>query len=168
MNPISSLCLVIILSFCIFQTQADLVTQTCATTRYKDLCENTLRADPSSKTGDIHVLAKIALRAAAKKLKSIQGQIDKQIKSTTDKYTLQALNDCAENYDGAGEQISDSLTAIESKRYDDVNIWVTAAMSDADSCEEGFKPGTSKLTKVNEKFGQLCSNVLAISNQARG
>ncbi|EXB56094.1 Putative invertase inhibitor [Morus notabilis] len=169
MKFIPSLCLVILASLCHHQisfVSADLISQTCGQTRFKDLCEKTLRGDPGSKSADIHGLAKIALKATSTNAKVVQSQISKLQKSTTDKYTLQALKDCAENYEGASEQLSDSLTVIESKHYADVNTWVTAAMSDSDSCEDGFKPGTSKLTALNNNFFQLCSNVLAIVNQA--
>ncbi|GMN72533.1 hypothetical protein TIFTF001_054745 [Ficus carica] len=170
MSSISSLCLVLLVSFCLDQipaTNADLISQTCAQTRFQDLCDKTLRADPGGKSANIQGLARIALKATAANAMSIQSQIASLQKSTTDKSILEALKDCAENYDDASQQLADSLTAFDAKHYDDVNQWVSAAMTDSDSCEEGFKTGTSKLTVQNQNFFQLCSNVLAITKQAK-
>ena len=165
----SSLCLVILLSF-LHQNpaKADLIDQTCgaANVLYKDLCQSTLRADPASKSADIHGLASIALAAASADVKVVRRQIAELLKSTSERFALGALRDCDENYSSAGEEIDESGPAMNERRYDDVNNLVSAAMTDADSCEDGFKQGTSKLTQANEKFGHLCSNVLAISNQA--
>ncbi|PON42638.1 Pectinesterase inhibitor domain containing protein [Parasponia andersonii] len=172
MNPISIFCFVTLLSFCFHQiplveSSDDLITQTCSKTLYKDLCEKTLRADPGSKGAKVEGLAKIALKAAASNAKTIQSQIASLLKTTSDKQVKEALEDCSDNYDGASEQLSDSLGALEAKRYADVNVWVTAAMTDGDSCEEGFESGTSPLTQANTNFGHLTSNVLAITNQLK-
>lgn len=172
MNSImSTLCVIVVATLCLHEIEAqqsDLISQTCAATRFKDVCMKTFSADPSSKSADIHGLARIALNAAAKKSKSIQSKVAKLQAKATDRYVVQALKDCAENYDSANEQLADSLTAIEKKRYNDVNTWVSATMSNGESCEDGFKAGTSNLTEDNALFSQLCSNVLAISNKASG
>ncbi|GMN43955.1 hypothetical protein TIFTF001_013148 [Ficus carica] len=169
MNSISSLCFVLLVSLCLNQipaASADLISQTCAPTRFNDLCEKTLRAHPGSKSANIKGLAKIALKATSTNAKRIKSQIVSLQKSTTDKSILQALKDCAENYDDASQQLANSITAFASKRYADVNQWVSAAMSDSDSCEEGFKTGTSKLTAANKNFFELSSNVLALTKLA--
>ncbi|RVW97864.1 hypothetical protein CK203_021174 [Vitis vinifera] len=69
------------------------------------------------------------------------------------------------------DRIEDSLKALESKGYNDVNTWVTAAMADAESCEEGFldRPGhKSPLTGRSTIFNQLCSTALTITNFLSG
>ncbi|XP_062083331.1 pectinesterase inhibitor-like [Humulus lupulus] len=168
MNPISIFCFVTLLSIGLNQfpqVQGDLISDACSKALYKDLCEKTLRADPSSKTATLDGLAKIALKAAASSAKNIQGQITGLLKTATDKGVIAALNDCTDNYDSANEQLSDSLSAIDAKRYADVKTWVSASMTDGDSCEDGFKSGTSPLTQANTNFGQFCSNVLALTNQ---
>ncbi|XP_062085430.1 pectinesterase inhibitor-like [Humulus lupulus] len=149
------------------QVQGDLISDACSKALYKDLCEKTLRADPSSSGATVDGLAKIALKAASSSAKTIQGQITTLLRTAKDKAVIAALNDCTENYDGANEQLGDSLKAMVAKHYSDVNTWVTAAMTDGDSCEDGFKSGTSPLTQANTNFGHLCSNVLAITNQLR-
>ncbi|KAF8369354.1 hypothetical protein HHK36_032638 [Tetracentron sinense] len=97
--------------------------------------------------------------------------INQFLETETDPYVQQCLNDCSENYLDAIEQIDDSLAALDSKGYNDVNTWVTAAMSDAESCEQGFKDGASHVSVLHDKnaiFGQLCSNALAITNLLAG
>ncbi|XP_030505342.2 pectinesterase inhibitor-like [Cannabis sativa] len=170
MNPISVFCFLTLLSIGlnkIPQVYGDLISDTCGKALYKDVCEKTLRADPNSRGAKVDGLAKIALKAASSSAKTTQGQITSLLKTAKDKAVIAALKDCNENYDGANSQLNDSLKAMVNKRYADVNIWVTAAMTDGDSCEDGFKKGTSPLTQANTNFGQLCSNVLAITNQIK-
>ena len=172
MNPISFFCFVTILSLSFHQisrveSSDDLITQTCSKTLYKDLCEKTLRADPGSNGANVEGLAKIALKAADSSAKTIEKQITNLLKTTSDKSVKEALEDCSENYDAASEQLGDSLEALDAKHYADVNVWVTAAMTDADSCEDGFQSGSSPLTKANTNLSHLCSNVLAITNQLK-
>ncbi|KAF8401431.1 hypothetical protein HHK36_012370 [Tetracentron sinense] len=104
-------------------------------------------------------------------LRDTSQHINQFLETETDPYVQQCLNDCSENYLDAIEQIDDSLAALDSKGYNDVNTWVTAAMSDAESCEQGFKDGASHVSVLHDKnaiFGQLCSNALAITNLLAG
>ncbi|KAM6577891.1 hypothetical protein CsatB_029728 [Cannabis sativa] len=168
MNSISIFCFVTFVSLGLNQmVKGDLISDTCGKALYKDLCEKTLRADPSSSGATLDGLAKIALNAASSSAKTTEGQIASLLKTTKDKDVIAALNDCNENYDSANEQLGDSLNAIAAKNYADINTWVTAAMTDGDSCEGGFKSGSSPLTQANTNFGHLCSNVLAIANQLK-
>ncbi|KAF4347915.1 hypothetical protein G4B88_027668 [Cannabis sativa] len=142
MNPISVFCFLTLLSIGlnqIPQIYGDLISDTCGKALYKDVCEKTLRADPNSRGAKVDGLAKIALKAASSSAKTTQGQITSLLKTAKDKAVIAALKDCNENYDGANSQLNDSLKAMVNKRYADVNIWVTAAMTDGDSCEDGFK-----------------------------
>ncbi|KAF4364100.1 hypothetical protein CsatB_029727 [Cannabis sativa] len=167
MNTISIFCFVTLVSIGLSQiphVQGDLISNACSKALYKDLCEKTLRADPSSGSATLGGLAKIALQAAASSAKNTQAQITSLLKTATDKSVIAALKDCSDNYDSANEELGDSLKAIDAKHYDDVKTWVSASMTDGDSCQSGFK-GSSPLTQANTKFSQLCSNVLALTNQ---
>ncbi|XP_018841685.1 putative invertase inhibitor [Juglans regia] len=145
--------------------KADLITSACDSTLYKDLCKQTLQSDKeSSKATDIGVLAKVALQHALSQAKQIQGQLSKQ----NDKSV--AFKDCNENYNGASERLKESVTSFQSKKYGDVLTWVSAAMSNSDSCENGLKEmgKASPILSLSTTFSQLCSIVLALTNKLAG
>ncbi|XP_015874991.3 uncharacterized protein LOC107411836 [Ziziphus jujuba] len=145
-----------------------LISKACESSIHKDLCKATLKADPSCKRASMDALANIALKAALENGTAMQNEIETLLKSRSGTTLESALKDCKENFKNAVSQLKNSKQAIENKRYNDVNTWVTAAMNDAESCDEGFKDADkqSPIYKMNTVFGQLCSNVLAITNKA--
>ncbi|RVW60386.1 hypothetical protein CK203_089882 [Vitis vinifera] len=126
----------------------ELIAQVCDHAIYKDLCISSLQSVPESKDADLFELTTIALKLAAANATEIKNM-----------------------FRNALDRIEDSLKALESKGYNDVNTWVTAAMADAESCEEGFldRPGhKSPLTGRSTIFNQLCSTALTITNFLSG
>lgn len=81
------------------------------------------------------------------------------------------LRDCEEEFSEAIENLQDSKEALANGDCDKVDTLVSAAMSDAETCEDGFKDlqqsednySTSALTQRNRHFSELCSNALAIT-----
>ncbi|KAL0006093.1 hypothetical protein SO802_013654 [Lithocarpus litseifolius] len=168
MNPISSIVFVLLLT--VFPTQIfcqNLIDQACGYTSYKALCLSTLQSDSEAKKAkDLLTIAKVALKYTGKKAQDINKEIKKLQGSANDEGLKQALTDCAENYGDAIDQIQSSTTALASKKYNDVKTWVSAAMNDADSCEQGFEDQSVKspIASSSTTFTQLSSNVLAITN----
>ncbi|XP_021898997.1 pectinesterase inhibitor-like [Carica papaya] len=158
--------LLILLSFFPHQNAANskLIDQSCEKTLYKDLCKLTLRSSHESKGADLVGLTKIALKLASSNATRIHSRIDQLLASTKDRNVEQSLKECSEQYGDAIEQIEDSLAALDSEGYADVNTWVTAAMSDADTCEEAFEGQDSPVEGLSKLFGQLCSITLTFSN----
>ncbi|KAL5565980.1 hypothetical protein UlMin_029145 [Ulmus minor] len=144
----------------------DLIPVACSTALDKSFCESSLRSQPESKGADLNGLSIISLKLAEANANKVTSQVSKLQQKETDKFVKAALTDCLENYQTALEEIQDSITAFKSKRYGDVNTWVTAAMTDAESCQDGFKNGQSPMTDSNTVFSRHCSNVLAITNKA--
>ena len=149
-------------------TGDDLITRTCARTVYKELCVETIGADPDSREADLAGLASIAIKIAMTNGSVIYSHISELLKATNyQPFTQQCLNDCSEHYMDAVDQLEDSLAAIDAKGFNDVTTWVQAAMTDAESCEDGFNDEAghpSMLTDRNTIFNQLCSNALALAN----
>nr|XP_023904491.1 pectinesterase inhibitor-like [Quercus suber]POE45344.1 pectinesterase inhibitor [Quercus suber] len=168
MNPISSLVFVLLLT--VFPTQIfcqNLIDQACGYTSYKSLCLSTLRSDSQAKSAkDLLTIAKVALKHTGSKASEINAEVKKQQGTAKDEGLKQALADCADNYGDAIDQIQSSTTALASKKYNDVNTWVSAAMDDATSCEQSFKDQSVKspIASSSTTFTQLSSNVLAITN----
>ncbi|KAG6645967.1 pectinesterase inhibitor 3-like [Carya illinoinensis] len=145
--------------------KADLITSACDGTLYKDLCKKTLQSDPESRGAtDIGVLAKVALQHTSSQAKQIQGQLSKQ------KDTSPAFKDCNANYQDISGRLQESLTSLKSKKYSDVLTWVSAAMTNSGSCEDGLKEmgKASPILSLSTTFSQLCSIVLALTNKLAG
>ncbi|XP_026448569.1 putative invertase inhibitor [Papaver somniferum] len=148
-------------------TTTDLISKTCAAVPFKDLCIKTLSADPDSVEADLAGLASIAIKVAMQNGTDTYNYVDQlQKKAQYQPFTQQCLSDCSEHYMDAVDQLEDSLAAIDAQGFNDVATWVQAAMTDAESCEDGFKDGSgpSLLTDRYAVFNQLCSNALSIAN----
>ncbi|XP_062145402.1 pectinesterase inhibitor 3-like [Alnus glutinosa] len=166
MNTISKVFLVLLVTLWSNQILAEnLISSACDHTLYKDLCTQTLQSDPeSSAATSFEVLAKVALKHAT----STATQITELLKGSSG--NKGALKDCNENYQNAIEGLTKSARALASKKYNDVNAWVSAAMSAGDSCDDGFKDvggGKSPVGTRGTTFTGLCSIVLAITNQLK-
>ncbi|PIA44331.1 hypothetical protein AQUCO_01700138v1 [Aquilegia coerulea] len=145
----------------------DLISKTCQNAVNEELCVQTLRADPNSKQADASGLAKIAIKLALANATAISDQVKKLLATTTGHYEKTRLTDCNENYATAIDQLEDSLAAINSNGINDATTWVQAAMTDSETCEDGFEeePGhKSMLSDKSTLFQQLCGNALAILN----
>ncbi|KAB1202148.1 Pectinesterase inhibitor [Morella rubra] len=176
MKPISMLFCLLVLILRPYKIVAvggatDLITTACDRTLYKALCNAVLNSDPASQgSKDLSTLDKVVLTHAKSNASNIHQQAVSLHEKSKDDATKQALEDCIENYQDATDQLDESLHALQSKGYDDINTWVTAAMSDADSCEEGFtdQGRKSPLSNSSKTFNHLCSIVLALTNQLKG
>ncbi|XP_062143570.1 pectinesterase inhibitor 12-like [Alnus glutinosa] len=172
MNTIPKVFLVLLVTLWPSQILAgDLISSACDHTLYKQVCRQTLQSDPESRAAtSFEVLAKVALKHATSKATQIHDQVTKLLNGSSSAAAKGALTDCDENYEDSIEKLKDSATALASKRYSDVNTWVSAAMSAGDSCDEGFKEvgeGQSPLGNQGTLFTRLCSIVLAITNQLK-
>ncbi|KAK9291596.1 hypothetical protein L1049_019545 [Liquidambar formosana] len=191
MNPISSFFFVLLLTLWPYQILAtttattattttkataapkssDLIAKTCGLTMYQDLCKASLYSIPNSNQADSRGLAGFTLKLALRNATKISKVITKLLHKRLDPVTKKCLIDCSENYIGAIHQIKNSIAALDYKGYYDANTWVSAAMTFATSCEDGFgeqgvpeSPVKAKLTT----FFQLCENALAIINNLGG
>ncbi|KAA8536812.1 hypothetical protein F0562_029290 [Nyssa sinensis] len=181
MNPIPILFFILLVIITLQANQShagsvtndnDLINKACDHALYKEFCKASLLSAPGSKQANLSGLDIIELKLALSNASNINQFINGLLKNTSnDPFVRQCLEDCSENYQDAIDQLNNSLAALGSERYNDVNTWVSAAMTDADSCEDGFKekPGhVSPLTSRNTMFSHLCSNVLAITNVLAG
>ncbi|CAJ1940602.1 unnamed protein product [Sphenostylis stenocarpa] len=152
----------------------DLVTETCKHTLHFQVCISSLRSVPSSsKASDLKVLAEIALNlstAYAADTLSYVHELQPNSSAANNIYVSRCLRDCEEEFSEAIENLQDSKQALGNGDCDQVDTLVSAAMSDAQTCEDGFKDmknedsySTSPLTERNRYFSELCSNALAIT-----
>ncbi|GLU07356.1 hypothetical protein SLE2022_243170 [Rubroshorea leprosula] len=145
-----------------------LIANACKNAQYKDLCIQSLQADEASKDSDLRGLVLLTIRLAAANGSDTSVHIKMLLKDTSalDPVIEQCLNDCSDHYLSAIEQLNDSIAALLAGASEDVEIWVEAAISDAESCEDGFKQYSEKQSVISERnsiFRKLCSNVLGIN-----
>lgn len=69
----------------------------------------------------------------------------------------------------AVDRFQESLGALDSESYADINSWVSGVMSDASSCRDGFlerpAPVKEPVQDNVEEFGRLSNIVFAIVEQ---
>ncbi|KAF3439749.1 hypothetical protein FNV43_RR18027 [Rhamnella rubrinervis] len=153
-----------------YGAEGDLVSETCKQTLYSQVCESSLRSDPQSEISDLRGLAAIALNLsiahAVHTLSYINNLKSEAAGNETDFLISGCLSDCVEEYSDAIQNLQDSKQSLNDKSYDTMNSLVTAAMTDSDTCEDGFKELTgyeSPLTERNQYFSKLCGNLLLFS-----
>ncbi|KAM7255590.1 hypothetical protein ACFE04_008488 [Oxalis oulophora] len=145
---------------------SDLVSDTCGRTLYKDLCNSILKNQGAT---DLTSLGAIALKIANSNGQKVQNQISALVKTASPE-VKKVLSDCSENLNDAIGQVKDSTTALSKKSYGDVLTWMSAALTDADTCVDGFtqKKITSPVVDTSKTFSQICSIVLTITNILAG
>ncbi|CAN1354913.1 hypothetical protein LINPERPRIM_LOCUS43563, partial [Linum perenne] len=135
----------------------ELLNKACgASPRTKDLCISTLQSYPELTVKDLPGLATYAIQKLSTEAQNTMHNIEAMDEKTHDSSNTlkQKLTDCSEIY-------GDIATAL--KTSPDAQT-ITVTISEAKSCEDGFKPEKSPLTAVNDKFIQLANICLAISN----
>ncbi|XP_058077183.1 pectinesterase inhibitor-like [Magnolia sinica] len=149
----------------------ELIREACKDSLYYDLCVSSLQSDPEGLKADIAGLAAISIKVAHDNAVQTYKYITEVLNKTADALVQQFLNDCSENYSDAVDQLGDSIGQVLDKMYGEVNVKVTAAMSDVDSCEQSAKeqPGkASLLSQHNFELSKLCNNALVLTKLISG
>ena len=153
-------------------TQA--ISRTCSKTRFKMLCMKSLLDFPGSQGASekdlVHISFNVTLQHFSKALYS----------SATISYTAMdprvraAYHDCLELLDDSVDALARSLNTVSvgavGSANDDVLTWLSAALTNQDTCAEGFADaaGTVKDQMANnlKDLSELVSNCLAIFSGA--
>ncbi|KAF3772581.1 putative invertase inhibitor [Nymphaea thermarum] len=141
------------------------IKKTCKQTLDYSFCLTTLQADNRSFHANLTGLDAIAMEMGLKNATSTLSYISKLLNQKTDPYTKACLKDCKELYSSTIDSFKSGIENLGAKRYDDVNVEISAAMTNADTCETGFTDGdggASPLTKQNQNLMNLGSLALAI------
>ncbi|KAF4366433.1 hypothetical protein F8388_003671 [Cannabis sativa] len=123
-------------------TEEDLVSATCKKTLYFQLCVSSLRSDPQSQTSDLRGLAVIALNLSIENGVKALSYINNLMSEAAYKGSQLAstdLSDCVDVYSDAIQNLQDSVQALNDMSFDTVQSFVSAAMTDSETCEDGFK-----------------------------
>ncbi|KAF5455262.1 hypothetical protein F2P56_024858 [Juglans regia] len=155
------------------------VDDACSVTRYQDLCLHTLasfsrtcKSSPSkwARAGLSVTLAEV--KSTAQYLTSLKKHLAMRGRNRV------ALSDCIECFQDAIDELHKSLYVLRrlSKRpyifdvqMSDLNTWISAALTDEDTCLDGFEGQKGKQVKLlrNRVFNatHITSNALALVNK---
>ncbi|MED6155210.1 hypothetical protein PIB30_003403 [Stylosanthes scabra] len=161
------------------------VREACSVTRYQDLCvhslaqfSNTAGTSPSkwARAGVSVTIGEVKkLRAYLAQLKRNGGFMGRN---------RAALSDCAEVFDDALDELHRSLGVLRklskttfSTQMEDLNTWISAALTDEDTCLDGFQEQDNHNHNNNSKkqikllqsrvqnVSYITSNALALVNK---
>ncbi|KAE8723188.1 putative pectinesterase/pectinesterase inhibitor 34 [Hibiscus syriacus] len=150
------------------------ISKTCSRTRFPSLCVNSLLEFPGSLTaneqGLVHISFNITLQHFSKALYTTTSisyvQMDPRVRS--------AYDDCLELLEDSVDALSRSLSSVirsqdgnsKGGSTQDVMTWLSAALTNHDTCTEGFEgvSGTVKdqVTDKLKDLSELVSNCLSI------
>ncbi|KAK9190682.1 hypothetical protein WN943_019291 [Citrus x changshan-huyou] len=129
-------------------------------------CEDGLKEKKVSHATNIQGLALIAMELALENATNTISSIEKLLTSRTfDPFARACLEDCFKLYSHGVVTLIDATGAFLTGQYSTANVWLSAVMEGATTCEEGFpeKEGElSPLTKENYYLFQLCDIALCI------
>ncbi|KAM7483297.1 hypothetical protein LguiB_007880 [Lonicera macranthoides] len=149
----------------------------CSVTQYPESCFTSISSSLSSlknNSSNPELIFTLSLRVAAEELANISSLPKRLISESNETRSVSALTDCVSLFDDALSQLNNSVAAYvgvgekvsTEEKTRDLNAWISAAMTDQDTCLEGLEEMGSKVvdevrTKV-EKSKEYMSNSLAI------
>ncbi|XP_021717476.1 LOW QUALITY PROTEIN: pectinesterase 3-like [Chenopodium quinoa] len=142
----------------------------CSVTQYPDTCFTSLSPLVSNSTTFSSIipssLFNLSLQVAKHSVSELRLILPKHLNDTV---LAKALKDCGELFDDAEDQLRESSElTVSSKKGDDLRTWLSAVLTDLDSCVEGVSEinGTTSLVQdlqfKMKNATELVSNSLAI------
>ncbi|XP_071694426.1 pectinesterase 1-like [Rutidosis leptorrhynchoides] len=148
----------------------------CAVTQHPDSCFTDVSTIDSGNFIDPEMIFNLTLQLAITELVNISSLPKTLISQTTDLRSGSALRDCVSLFDDAVSQLSQSIETMSGgvknealltkEKVADLNTWISAAMTDQQTCVDGLEEMRS--TAVDEvklkiqKSSDYMSNSLAI------
>ncbi|KAL8539598.1 hypothetical protein ACS0TY_001272 [Phlomoides rotata] len=160
-------------------TNADFIRSSCSATTYPTLCYSSLSTHASAIQQSPKLLAHAALSVSLDAARSTSADMVKLSRGGALKpQEVAAMRDCVEELSDSVDQLRNSMAEMkrikQGPKYDlmmsDIQTWVSAALTDEDTCMDGFAgevmDGATK-TKVRAKIesvAHITSNALALIN----
>lgn len=146
---------------------ADLVDEICAETKIQSFCLNFFKSDHSSSATPVELCIK-AIDVGRSSAKNTKKLVDTLVKGTTDPSLKAKYRDCWETYDMAISSLEEAREFL--KDLSTLDIEITAAMTDIDTCEDGFEKTRIKPPKLrdgNRFLTNVCSIALVIAKRLK-
>ncbi|XP_061347343.1 pectinesterase inhibitor 6-like [Gastrolobium bilobum] len=161
----------------VFAKGKENVRDACRVTRYPDLCIRSLAPFSNSVGRSPSKWAREAVSVTIGEVKNVQAYLAKLKKHGLIRGRNRvALSDCVESFADALDELHRSLSVLRrlsrstfGTQMGDVNTWISAALSDEDTCLDGFQGKKERKTKLLRnrvlKVYYITSNALALVNK---
>ncbi|KAE8712849.1 Cytochrome P450, family 88, subfamily A, polypeptide 3 isoform 1 [Hibiscus syriacus] len=163
-------------------TDTEFIKTSCDATTYPDLCFATFSSYATEIQADPKILAAKSLSVALNTtLWASQSLTDLSKTQGLKPKEEAALHDCVEEMSDSVDELRRSISEMEESegksfalRMSDVETWVSAALTDEDTCMDGFSENEmdgdvkATVTTTIENVAQLTSISLAFVNQYAG
>ncbi|KAH7517061.1 pectinesterase inhibitor 6 [Ziziphus jujuba] len=154
------------------------VRDACRVTRYPDLCIHSLAPFSNTAKTSPTLWARAGVSVTLSEAKSVARYLVR-LKSQRSSFrgrNSAALSDCIECFENVIDELHKSLRVLRSlsrgtfsTQMADLNTWLSAALTDEDTCLDGFAGQKGKLIKflLNRvsKASYITSNALALANK---
>ncbi|XP_047326742.1 21 kDa protein-like [Impatiens glandulifera] len=154
----------------------DFIKTACKSTRYQQLCFQSLSSYASSIKQDEKQLTQVALTVSLDNAKSLSTFVSNMVKTSgLKRKEYQALKDCVDNLEDAVNQLTQSIEEMGRATTNDfawrmgnVQTWVSTALTNENICANGFSGGTMGgnvkvgVTKRVLDLSRVTSNALAL------
>lgn len=150
----------------------------CSVTRYPDICIHSLSPFSSSAKTSPSKWARAGVSVTIGEVKKIQSYLGKlkRNKIMRSGRNREALLDCAECFADALDELHRSLGILRrlsrstfGTQMGDLNTWISAALTDEDTCLDGFQGQKAKhvmlLKNRVQNVSYITSNALALVNK---
>eukprot|EP00253_Pinus_taeda_P019196 PITA_19196 len=147
----------------------------CSETLYPDVCVSSFLAHPeAAKAATSKELARIAVKVTLEELKTLAAALPSEMgRRSPGRNNRSAVEDCMELLGYSFRQLNDSLTSIQKSQWrkkeaEDVQTWLSASLTNQETCIERLKGPNSEdplvLDGALQKVSKLLSNSLAVMN----
>jgi pectinesterase inhibitor-like protein len=147
---------------------ANLILNTCKSTKYNDLCLSCLKSDPTSLNADTKGLAVIMVGIGTANATATSSYLSSQLLGTAnDTIKKKALKECSDKYAYAADALQASVKDLGADSYDYAYMHITAAADYPNACHNAFKryPGLAyppELARREDGLKHICYVVLGI------
>ncbi|KAF5744135.1 21 kDa protein [Tripterygium wilfordii] len=159
------------------------VQEACSVTKYQDLCVHSLASFSTTAKRSPSRWARAGVSVAIGEAKSVDLYLIKlkRIKRFQGRRNIVALSDCSECFQDAIDRLHGSLGVLRrlnARNFDneieDLTTWLSAALTDADTCLDGFEGQNAERVQVKVlrnrviRASYITSNALALVNKLAG
>eukprot|EP01018_Ginkgo_biloba_P037216 Gb_25439 [translate_table: standard] len=152
-----------------WKTVSKFVKSACSQTRYPDMCVSSMVSYPGYQTASPKDMMNIAVQASierAKKAHSFAMSLTNNAMSTKERAAWQ---DCLELFEDTMDRLNVCLSNPVQKKAGDVQTWLSAALTNQDTCLNGFRDLNATSHNIKSlmlpkatNVSQLVSNSLAM------
>eukprot|EP01018_Ginkgo_biloba_P036956 Gb_03174 [translate_table: standard] len=122
-----------------WKTVSKFVKSACSQTRYPDMCASSMVSYPGYQTASPKDMMNIAVQASMKRAKRAHSFAMSLTNNAMSKKERAAWQDCLELFEDTMDHLNVSVSNPVQKKAGDVQTWLSAALTNQDTCLNGFR-----------------------------